>query len=69
MDDRPTDTGHHERRRVASLSYVEPENVRHNVEEGSEKPPKPRIRGEQELTGSARDASHGRPHGACRPLD
>jgi hypothetical protein len=33
------------------LSHVEPENVRHNVEEkGSEMPPKPRIRGEQELT-------------------
>jgi hypothetical protein len=40
------------------LSYVETENVRHNVEkEGSEKPPKPRIRGEQELTGSAREAA------------
>ena len=50
VGDRPTDTGHYERRRVASLSYVEMEDVRHNVEEGSEKPPKPRIRGEQELT-------------------
>jgi len=43
MDDRPTDTGHHERWRAASLSYVEMENVRHNVEEkGSEMPPRPR---------------------------
>jgi hypothetical protein len=50
VGDRLTDKGHYERQRAASLSYVEPENVRHNVEEGSEKPPKPRIRGEQELT-------------------
>jgi hypothetical protein len=39
LDDRPTDTGHHKRRRVASLSHVKTENVRHNVEEkGSEMP-------------------------------
>jgi hypothetical protein len=43
VGDRPTDKGHYERQRVASLSYVEPENVRHNVEEGSEMLPKPRI--------------------------
>jgi single-stranded DNA-binding protein len=43
LDDRPTNTGHHERRRIASLRYVETENVRHNVEEkGSEMPPRPR---------------------------
>ena len=47
------------------------ENVRHNVEEkGSEMPPDVEdLLGEQGLTGSAREASHGRPHGACRPLD
>jgi hypothetical protein len=51
VGDRPTDVGHYERQRTASLSYVEPENVRHHVEkEESEMPPKPRIRGEQELT-------------------
>jgi hypothetical protein len=40
LDDRPTDTGHYKRRRVASLSHVETENVRHNVEEKGCKMPR-----------------------------
>jgi uncharacterized protein YigA (DUF484 family) len=43
MDDRPTDTGHHQRRRVASLSHVEMEDVRHHVEK--EESEMPRVRG------------------------
>jgi hypothetical protein len=51
MDDRPTDTGHHERRRVASLSYVEMEtSATTSRRENPRCPESEEILDEQELT-------------------
>ena len=63
LDDRPTDTGHHKRRRVASLSYVKMEDVRHNVEKGESE--MPRGRGDPRRAG-ADPARLGRPAMAGR---